>query len=112
LGHPFPFQPPEHPLTELTLDFVLDTLEQGRQRATYRAVAGLLGKTPRTLMRGQERGPRHSWIVNRNNGLPTGYDERRQHPDLALNAHVINSREELESWIASGALRSVGEAHR
>jgi len=87
-------------MTEPTLDFVLDTLEQGRQRATYGAVARLLGKTPRTLMRGRERGPRHSWVVNRSNGLPTGYDEGLQHPELALNAHVIDSREELEAWLA------------
>jgi len=87
-------------MTEPTLDFILDTLEQGRQRATYGAVARLLGKTPRTLMRGRERSPRHSWVVNRSNGLPTGYDASLQHPELALNAHVIDSREELEAWLA------------
>lgn len=87
-------------MTELTLDYVLDSLEHGRQRATYGAVAKLLGKTPRTLMRGRERGPRHSWVVNRSNGLPTGYDESLQHPELALKAHVIDSHEELEAWLA------------
>jgi hypothetical protein len=96
-------------MTELTLDFVLDTLEQGRQRATYGAVARLLGKTPRTLMRGRERGPRHSWVVNRSNGLPTGYDETLQHPELELNAHVIDSRDELESWLMSSAPSSAGQ---
>lgn len=85
----------------LTLDTVLDTLEQTRQRATYGAVAKLLGKTPRTLMRGRERGPRHSWVVNRNNGLPTGYDETLLHPELQLKAHVIDSREELEALVTS-----------
>lgn len=87
----------------LTLDTVLDTLEHARQRATYGAVASVLGKTPRTLMRGRERGPRHSWVVNRNNGLPTGYDESLLHPELALHAHVIDSREELEALLASRA---------
>ncbi len=96
----------------MTLDHVLATLEQTRQRATYGAVARLLGKPPRALMRGRERGPRHSWVVSRSNGLPTGYDESLLHPELALNAHVIDSREELESWIASSASSSVGEAHR
>ncbi len=98
-------------MTDVTLDRVLDSLEQGRQRATYGAVASLLGKTPRTLMRGRERGPRHSWVVNRNNGLPTGYEEALQHPELALNAHVIDSREELEAWLASNALSTVGASH-
>ncbi len=95
----------------MTLDHILATLEQGRQRATYGAVASLLGKTPRTLMRGRERGPRHSWVVNRNNGLPTGYEEPLQHPELAQNAHVIDSREELETWLASNTLSAIGEPH-
>jgi len=92
----------------LTLDTVLDTLEQTRQRATYGAVAKLLGKTPRTLMRGRERGPRHSWVVSRNSGLPTGYDESLLHPELALNAHIIDSREELEALLVTSAAGSVG----
>jgi len=91
-------------MTDSTLDGILVTLEQARQRATYGAVASLLGKTPRTLMRGRERAQRHSWIVNRNNGLPTGYDETLLHPELAQNAHVIDSRAELEAWLASNTV--------
>ena len=98
-------------MTDITLDGILDTLEQARQRATYGAVSSMLGKTPRTLMRGRERDRRHSWIVNRNNGLPTGYDETLLHPELAHNEHVIESREELETWL-SGAHSAGGDAHR
>ena len=89
-------------MTGMTIDEILDRLEHARQRATYGAVAGLLGKTPRTLMRGRSRDRHHSWIVNRNNGKPTGYDDELLHPELALNEHVIDSREELEGWLAKG----------
>jgi len=91
-------------MTDMTLDAILDTLENSRQRATYGAVASLLGKTPRTLMRGRERAQHHSWIVNRNNGKPTGYDEELLHPELAVNEHVIDSRDELEAWLTSNTL--------
>ena len=91
-------------MTEITLDGILDILGQTRQRATYGAVASVLGKTPRALMRGKERAQHHSWIVNRNNGLPTGYDEALLHPELAQNEHIIDSREELEAWLASNSL--------
>ncbi len=91
-------------MTEITLDGILDALEHARQRATYGAVASLLGKTPRALMRGKDRGQHHSWIVNRNNGLPTGYDEALLHPELARNEHIIDSREDLEAWLSSKTL--------
>ena len=91
-------------MTDITLDGILDTLEHSRQRATYGAVASLLGKTPRALMRGRERAQHHSWIVNRNNGLPTGYDEALLHPELAQNAHIIDSLEELEAFLGSNTL--------
>ena len=87
-------------MTNMTLDEILHTLEHARTRATYGAVASLLGKTPRTLMRGRERDRHHSWIVNRSNGKPTGYDDELLHPELALNEHVIDSREELEALVA------------
>ena len=91
-------------MTDMTLDQILDTLGQARQRATYGAVASVLGKTPRTLMRGRERDRRHSWVVSRTNGKPTGYDETLLHPEHAHNEHLIDSREELEAWLASNTL--------
>jgi hypothetical protein len=86
-------------MTDTTLDEILDALEHSRQRATYGAVASLLGKTPRMLMRGRERDRHHSWVVNRTSGKPTGYDDELLHPELALNDHVIDSREELEALL-------------
>ena len=86
-------------MTDTTLDEILDALEHARQRATYGAVASLLGKTPRTLMRGRERSRHHSWVVSRTSGKPTGYDDELLHPELAVNEHVIDSREELEALL-------------
>ena len=91
-------------MTGITLDQILDTLEQARQRATYGAVASVLGTTPRTLMKGRERDRHHSWVVNRTSGKPTGYDDTLLHPELAHNEHLIESREELETWLASNTL--------
>ncbi len=82
------------------MDEILDALERGRQRATYGAVAALLGRAPRTLMSGRERDQRHSWIVSRKTGEPTGYEPDQLHPELRANVHVIDARQELEEWLA------------
>ena len=88
-------------MTHPTLDLVLDQLQQSRQRATYGAVAALVGATPRTLMRGRERDQRHSWVVNRSSGRPTGYADNQVHPELEHSPHLIDSREELATWLES-----------
>ena len=56
-----------------TLDQILDELDAARQRATYGAVAAVVGASPRALMAGRERNQRHSWVVNLKSGLPTDY---------------------------------------
>jgi hypothetical protein len=56
-------------MTDSKMDQILDTLDQARQRATYGAVAALLGTAPRTLMSGRERDHRHSW-AERTGSLP------------------------------------------
>ena len=86
-------------MTDLTLDTILAALEDASQRATYGAVASVLGKTPRTLMKGRTRDAHHSWVVNRNTGKPTGYEAELLHPALEQNPHIIDAREELESWL-------------
>ena len=82
-----------------TLDQILDALHRARQRATYGAVAGVLGAAPRTLMKQRGRDQRHSWVVSRKSGQPTGYEPDQLHPDLALVDHVIESRDELSAWL-------------
>ena len=81
------------------LDQILDALNRHHQRATYGAVAGLVGTVPRAVLSGRKRDWRHSWVVNEETGKPTEYSDLRMHPSLAENDHVISSSEELEQWL-------------
>ncbi len=90
-------------MPEVTMDQILDALDRCHQRATYGAVAALLGTSPRTLMQGRGRDQRHSWVVSRKNGEPTGYAPDQMHPDLRENPEILEGREALERWL-EGAL--------
>ena len=81
------------------LDSILACLERYRQRATFGAVAGLLGREPLTLFDGYPRTPRTSWVVSKSTGKPTGQDGSALHPDLFKNPHVITNSGELKSWL-------------
>ena len=83
----------------LTLDSVLDQLDRLHQRATYGAVAKFLDRAPRNLMTGREREPRSSWIVSRETGKPTGYQEEQVHPALTENEMILQTAEELAAWM-------------
>ncbi len=88
-------------MLDMQMDQILSALNSACQRATYGAVAAMVGKTPRTLMKGRPRDQRHSWVVNRKNGLPTGYEPAQLHPALQEHAHVIDSRAELAGFLSS-----------
>ena len=90
-------------MTTLDLDGVLAALNHHQQRATYSAVAALLGQAPRALMHGRPRAPDNSWIVSKTTGRPTGYADSDVHPQLTLNETVLTTREELASWLAERA---------
>jgi hypothetical protein len=75
-------------------------LNHHQQRATYSAVAALLGQTPRLLMHGRPRAPDNSWIVSKTTGRPTGYADGDVHPQLTVNETVLTTRGELASWLA------------
>lgn len=85
----------------MTLDEIVDQLDQRGQRATYGAVARLLGHSPRSLLKGRERARRFSWIVNRETGLPTGYAADQIDPRVPASGTVIADYAELERWLAS-----------
>ena len=91
-------------MSSLDLDQVLAALNQHHQRATYSAVAGLLDQSPRSLMRARPREQSNSWIVSKSSGKPTGYDEASIHPQLMANADVIETRDELATWLRSRGL--------
>jgi hypothetical protein len=83
----------------MTLDEILDVLERTHQRATYGAVAALLGRPPRTLMQGRERDARHSWVVSRATGEPTGYEPDLVHSALKEHDQILGTKEELTRWL-------------
>jgi alkylated DNA nucleotide flippase Atl1 len=79
-------------VADALLDEILCFLNHEQVRATYGAVAELLGVTPRSM--GSLLGPRRpeaSWIVSVNNGLPTDYSQDEWHPELLSHAEVIGS---------------------
>jgi len=83
----------------LSLDQIVELLDQRGQRATYGAVAQLVGHSPRSLLKGRDRSRRYSWIVNRHTGLPTGYPDDQIDPRLRDSGPVITSEVELQKWL-------------
>ncbi len=83
-------------ISEQMLGEVLATLGTYKLRATYGAVAGLLGCTARSLGRSLgERRKETSWIVSARTELPEGYADAQLHPQLTVNEHVVRRSEEL-----------------
>jgi hypothetical protein len=87
-----------------TLDQVLDLLNKHHQRATYGAVADLVGGHARSVLQGRKRNWRHSWVVNQDTGMPTEYPSGMIHPAIAERPEIIASSEELEAWVAKNRL--------
>ncbi len=85
----------------MTLDRILDLLDRFHQRATYAAVAGVVNGSPRAVMQGRPQDPRHSWVVAKKTGQPTGYPQGRKHVDLGDREHVIDDPEGLRRWLQS-----------
>jgi hypothetical protein len=88
-------------MSDYTMDQILDALDRSHQRATYGAVAAVLDLQPRTLMQGRERDQRHSWVVSRKNGEPTGYQPAELHPALRERPAVLESKDDLAHWLES-----------
>ena len=82
---------------KLTLDEILDVLERHHQRATFGAVADLLGRDRRSLFNGYVRTPRTAWVVSKSTGLPTGTKDYP--PGLRQNERVIDTAEDLRVWL-------------
>ncbi|HKE21045.1 MAG TPA: DUF429 domain-containing protein [Bryobacteraceae bacterium] len=87
-----------------SLTSISECLNRRKQRATYGAVAGLLGLVPRSLMVGQSRSWVFSWIVAANGGRPTGYSLSQIHPDClrqieSRQQRIISSPHELRAWL-------------
>lgn len=91
---------------DLTLDALVDVLDRHRQRATYRAVGAYLGQPPGSVMSGQERTQRNSWIVSQGTLLPRNYDVAEQHPELEAKRFVLLTEAELRKWLGHKAEQS------
>jgi hypothetical protein len=90
-------------MQSLSLDQIVDLLDQHGQRATYGAVARIVGHSPRSLLKGRERARRYSWIVNRESGLPTGYPDELIDPRVRESGPVIGDDAELRRWLETCA---------
>ena len=82
-----------------SIDSIIDQLDRYRQRATYGAVAAVLNRPPRNLMSGRARSQRESWIVSRNDGMPTGYQPDQVHPEIKSRDQILKSGPELVTWL-------------
>jgi hypothetical protein len=90
----------EELLPTFSLKTIVDRLNEHHQRATYGAVAALVGKTPRNVMQGLKKGWRYSWVVNQETGEPSEYHALQKHPQLRSRDTVLVTPEDLAAWLA------------
>jgi len=94
----------------LSLDGVVARLDAGGQRATYGAVAELVGALPRGLMARRPKSFKDSWIVaatssqDSRRGWPTGYTKNQIHPDCYRQIvecvdDIIDTAAGLRRWL-------------
>ncbi len=86
-------------VTRHSLKAILKLLSKYHQRATYGAMADLLGRTARTVVAGSPRDYLHCWVVNKDTGLPTAYPEGMIHPAIEERAEILGSSDELLQWL-------------
>jgi hypothetical protein len=101
----------------MTLNGIVARLNANKQRATYAAVAEVLGVPPLDLMKKRTKCPSDSWIVAGKNraagtkreevrrGWPTGYATHQIHPDCLRqategNSNIIETAEALKLWLS------------
>jgi len=87
---------------EASLAEIIRFLNHEQVRATYGAVAKVLGLVPRTM--GTKLGRRcveASWIVSTATGLPSDYGVDEMHPALLQKVEVITTGGELTKRMAA-----------
>lgn len=92
---------------DVSLADILQMLNDARTRATYAAVASVLGVPPQSMgaLLGDRR-PEASWVVNGETGVPTGYEQSDWHPDLLAAPDIIRSGHELTLRLALWRVRA------
>ncbi len=92
---------PRGAIADTSLEEILRFLNDEQTRATYGAVAEVLGVAPISVgARLGERSPEASWIVNAADGLPTGYAQHDMHPALFDRNDVISAGMQLAMRLA------------
>lgn len=95
---------PDMEFKQEQLKQIIAVLDKHMQRATYGAVADVVGLQAQSVMNGKPKDHKHSWVVTKTTGLPTGYSQAELHPMLLLsNPDVISSAKELEKWLITHA---------
>jgi hypothetical protein len=54
-------------------DYIIGWLQNKKQAATYTALAGCCGGSPRTVLTGAPKNAKYSWIVAKKTKSPSGY---------------------------------------
>jgi hypothetical protein len=86
-----------------TLERILGFLSRCRIRATYGAVAGLVGVPPRSVgMLLGARTARASWVVSAKTGRPTDYNAVDIDPLLTAGTEIIRTSNELARRMRRG----------
>ena len=80
---------------------IIAKLARYKQRATYGALAGLVGGLPLSVMKGLPKTAQNSWIVSAATGEPTGYAPHERAPELLSRDHVIKTPDALLAWLRS-----------
>jgi len=84
----------------MNLEEIILLLYRHRQRATYGAVAAVVGIAAQGIGRRLgRRCPLNSWVVSAHTGSPTGYTAAEMHPDLLAKGHIIRTGPELQAWV-------------
>jgi hypothetical protein len=85
----------------MDLDAIIECLANHRQRATYGAVAPLVGAIPLGVMKDKLRNFLNSWVVAQEDHEPTGYTEAEKDPKLKDNPFIIDDAERLRKRLST-----------
>ena len=83
----------------ILVGMILDHLNRVEVRATYKAVAGVIGESNQNVKNYlPPRGPRASWVVSSDgDNSPTGYTREQEHPRLRLKPRIISTTDDLRN---------------
>ena len=84
---------------KVDLEKIVEILNRENVKATYGAVAGVLGRVPQGVMIDREKPQRNSWVVNAETNMPTGYRLDQLHPNLMRLPIVLHTREKLQRFL-------------